>query len=198
MAWILLRCSAYWDVPRCVPPNASDYATPDALKVTVIHHISMPNTRLKHPDPDCISTASIRFFRHCPLLPFRTVPCQCLCVMYFNSRTKEAYIARMRYTRQVGGGGGGGRKDGHLDGLVDEVEALLVGCDVGRKATLISHVAGILAVLLLDDALQGVVHLCTSLRRRQPPHHQALQFLSGNLKERGEVTFTPLDVPQIR
>lgn len=32
----------------------------------------------------------------------------------------------------------------YLNGLVDQVEALLVGANVGRKATLISHIAGVL------------------------------------------------------
>jgi hypothetical protein len=54
-------------------------------------------------------------------------------------------------------------KDTHRDGGVDQVEALLVGGDVGCEAALVTHVAGILAVLLLDDALEVVVHLAGHL-----------------------------------
>ena len=32
----------------------------------------------------------------------------------------------------------------HLNGLVDQVQSLLIGADVWGKATLISHIAGIL------------------------------------------------------
>jgi len=45
------------------------------------------------------------------------------------------------------------------NGLVDEVQALLVRGDIGGEATLITDVAGILAVLLLDEVLEAVVDL---------------------------------------
>lgn len=45
------------------------------------------------------------------------------------------------------------------DGLVDEIEALVVGGDVGREAALVAHVARVLAVLFLDERLEVVVHL---------------------------------------
>ena len=59
--------------------------------------------------------------------------------------------------------GNGAGRGAYSDGLIDEVKALLVGGDGWRKAALVSHVAGILAVLLLDDALELVVHLCRHL-----------------------------------
>mmetsp|Transcript_22761 Transcript_22761/g.35650 ORF Transcript_22761/g.35650 Transcript_22761/m.35650 type:complete len:325 (-) Transcript_22761:275-1249(-) len=46
-----------------------------------------------------------------------------------------------------------------LDGLDQEVQALLVLLDIGGETTLVTNVAGIHAVLLLDHTLEGVVHL---------------------------------------
>mmetsp|Transcript_59688 Transcript_59688/g.140563 ORF Transcript_59688/g.140563 Transcript_59688/m.140563 type:complete len:374 (-) Transcript_59688:7-1128(-) len=51
----------------------------------------------------------------------------------------------------------------HLDGLDQELEALVVGLDVRGEAALVTHVARVLAVLLLDDLLEGVVHLAAHL-----------------------------------
>ena len=52
---------------------------------------------------------------------------------------------------------------GFLDGVHQELHALLVALDVRSKAALIAHVGGVLAVLLLDHALKVVVHLGTDL-----------------------------------
>ena len=52
----------------------------------------------------------------------------------------------------------------HRDGLVDQVQALVVGADVGREAALVAHVSRVLTVFFLDDALQRVVHLRAGLR----------------------------------
>lgn len=46
-----------------------------------------------------------------------------------------------------------------LDSSHEEFDALNVALDVGRKATLISNVAGILTILLLDHTLEVMVHL---------------------------------------
>mmetsp|Transcript_51016 Transcript_51016/g.119606 ORF Transcript_51016/g.119606 Transcript_51016/m.119606 type:complete len:386 (+) Transcript_51016:757-1914(+) len=48
-----------------------------------------------------------------------------------------------------------------LDRLHEHIKRLVVVLDAWRKTSFISNVAGILAVLLLDDALQVVVDLCT-------------------------------------
>mmetsp|Transcript_10119 Transcript_10119/g.22549 ORF Transcript_10119/g.22549 Transcript_10119/m.22549 type:complete len:445 (-) Transcript_10119:32-1366(-) len=57
------------------------------------------------------------------------------------------------------------RVAGLLDGLDEELEAFVVGLDGGREAALVAHVARVLAVLLLDDALEAVVHLAAHLHR---------------------------------
>ena len=48
-----------------------------------------------------------------------------------------------------------------IQGLTWYWAYLSVLLDVGGEATLVTDVAGILAVLLLDDALEVVVHLHT-------------------------------------
>mmetsp|Transcript_21217 Transcript_21217/g.37799 ORF Transcript_21217/g.37799 Transcript_21217/m.37799 type:complete len:512 (-) Transcript_21217:122-1657(-) len=74
-----------------------------------------------------------------------------------------------------------------LDGFVHQIQSLLVGADVGRKAALVAHIARVLAVLALDDALQVVVHLARHLhglgegRRADRQDHKLLhrQGVSG-------------------
>jgi len=41
-----------------------------------------------------------------------------------------------------------------LDGLDEKLETLVVGLDVRGEATLVTNIAGILPVLLLDDSFQ--------------------------------------------
>ena len=47
----------------------------------------------------------------------------------------------------------------HVNGIIDEAERLLCRANIGGKPALVTHVHSILAVLLLDDALQVVVDL---------------------------------------
>mmetsp|Transcript_2860 Transcript_2860/g.6076 ORF Transcript_2860/g.6076 Transcript_2860/m.6076 type:complete len:337 (+) Transcript_2860:473-1483(+) len=54
---------------------------------------------------------------------------------------------------------------GLLDGVDYQLETLLVGEDVGREAALIADIARVLAVLLLDHALEVVIHLGAHLHR---------------------------------
>lgn len=65
---------------------------------------------------------------------------------------------------------------GLLDGLGDQVEGLLGGLDIGSNTTLITNVAGGLAVLLLGESLQLLVDLGT---------------LAQTLGERGSSTMNP-------
>lgn len=60
----------------------------------------------------------------------------------------------------------------------------LVLQDVGCEAALVSHVGGVLAVLLLDDALQVVVDLCADahgLLEAGGAHGQDHELLHGQL-----------------
>ena len=54
---------------------------------------------------------------------------------------------------------------GLLDRLDEELEALVIGLDVGCEAALVTDVARVLAVLLLDDRLEVVVNLAAHLHR---------------------------------
>mmetsp|Transcript_27595 Transcript_27595/g.60369 ORF Transcript_27595/g.60369 Transcript_27595/m.60369 type:complete len:366 (-) Transcript_27595:454-1551(-) len=69
-----------------------------------------------------------------------------------------------------------------LDGVVNKVQALLVGGDVGGKATLVTHVASVLAVLRLDQGLQVVVDLAAhahGLSKRGGTSGQNHELLHG-------------------
>ena len=50
----------------------------------------------------------------------------------------------------------------HLDGLVDQVQALLIRGNGRGEAALVAHIRRVLPILLLDDRLEVVVHLYTA------------------------------------
>ena len=74
----------------------------------------------------------------------------------------------------------------YLNGVIDEGQCQLSSLHVGGKATLIPNVDGILAVLLLDDALEVVVDFRAGpdgLLEGRNTHWQDHELLQRNYKQ---------------
>ena len=76
--------------------------------------------------------------------------------LYFTSEMLIAFFSQQHAT---GCNINASRMTVYRNCLVDEIQTLRVGCNVWRKPSLIPHIRGILAILLLDDALEGMIDL---------------------------------------